>query len=182
MKRSSIFSVFIAVFCFAIITNAQSTADVVTISETINPDDSRSLTISFAGLEYPNAQLLELVVPATTPYACTGLADFSTAREISPDRARIYFDTAAGVHKLTWNTPRETTEVCRMLAFDTDLDARDFVIWRKTLGVAHFGEIVQKDGTGTSSATIRVHYDTGYGNRIAIRGSAHPSTSISETW
>jgi hypothetical protein len=26
-----------------------------------------------------------------------------------------------------------------------------------------------------AAATIRVHYDTGYGNRIAISGSAGPS-------
>jgi len=36
-----------------------------------------------------------------------------------------------------------------------------------------------------SAATIRVHYDTGYGNRIAIRGSAYPlswSVGKAATW
>jgi predicted alpha/beta superfamily hydrolase len=39
--------------------------------------------------------------------------------------------------------------------------------------------------TVASAATIRVHYDTGYGNRIAIRGSAAPlswSVGKSATW
>jgi len=33
---------------------------------------------------------------------------------------------------------------------------------------------VALSATAASAATIRVHYDTGYGNRIAIRGSASP--------
>src|SRR5215218_5468683 len=39
--------------------------------------------------------------------------------------------------------------------------------------------------SAASAGTIRVHYDTGYGNRIAIRGSAYPlswSAGRAATW
>jgi hypothetical protein len=178
MKRTTILFAFITIFAFASFLRAQSGPFILTFSGQTTLDGSEMMTISFTELEYTPVRLLEAVVPMTRDGECSQNTNLSGAVPIGLERATIAYDTATATYRLKWLIPSEKKETCRILVGDSDVDGRDFLIWRRSYGqgagVASGSGESLGEPTG-DDATIRVHYDTGYGNRITIRGSSSPS-------
>jgi hypothetical protein len=178
MKRTTIFFAFITIFAFASISSAQSGTFVLTFSGQTTYDGSELMTIKFTDLENTNIRLLEAVIPMTRDGECSQNTDFSRAVPSGSDRASIAYDSSTGTYKVKWLIPNDRQDTCRVLGGDGDVDGRDFLIWRRAYGSsAGIGESDEPIIEPYADATIRVHYDTGYGNRITIRGSRIPMTS-----
>ena len=127
------------------------------------------MTISFAGLENPNVRLLEAVITAASEAECFASTDLSNARVLGPDRAILTYDTAAGTTKLTWTTPKENRNSCRILMVDGDVDGRDFLVWQRSTGTSGLAEVdlMKTDDSGEqhlSDGSIRFFsYSTSIG-------------------
>ena len=175
MKLSIIFFALMTIFGLSGISNAQSGTFTLTFKGQTTYDGSHSLTVNFTGLENTNVRLLEAVFPVVPGTVCSEKADMSGARIVGSDRATLSYDRSTGVYSLNWLHPDDTADTCRILIGDGDVDGADFIVWRNALGsTAGFGSEKSGQQDETSSATIRVHYNTGFGNRITIRSSAPP--------
>jgi hypothetical protein len=178
MKRTTIVFALMTLFVFASISSAQNGTFILTFSGQTTYNGSELMTIRFNDLENTNIRLLEAVIPMTRDGECSQNTDFSRAVPIGPDRASIAYDQSTGTYKVKWLIPNDQQDTCRMLGGDGDVDGRDFLIWRRAYGssggIAEIDELVIEP---YADATIRVHYDTGYGNRITIRGSTPPMMS-----
>lgn len=145
MKRNIVLAAFIGVLSFAGITAGQATADprprIEPVSHQIevhmhvivnrsSSSANETVVYGYRGIESPNAQFYEADIRASTPDACIGTTDFSTAVPVGPERASLTFDRETGVNNLQWSLATSGSGGCRVLLVRSADGSDDYNIFR----------------------------------------------------
>ena len=152
MSRKIIFSAFITICLSTVITSAQTAGMRLSFSEDIEPSGiQEGGTVVFTGLENPDMRVFEAIIPATTESECFASRDFSTARPVSPNRARLGYDEATGSYQLKWTNVSDKRDSCRVLLVRESISSGDLAMWQSNYGVGGFAESgFAKDGSDSA--------------------------------
>jgi len=135
VKRTIIFSAFLAILILVGVSSAQTFSVRLTFSEAINPNGGTTATVTYAGLENPNLRIFESLVPAASEAECFASDGFATARVVGPDRATLVFDRATSLYKLSWTLAVDKKDTCRIVRVaENPLSAGDLADWRANYG------------------------------------------------
>ena len=141
MKRTIIFSAFMAILLSAVYTSAQTSGVRLSFSEGTTPGGVPTGTVTFIVDGAPVVmQVFEALIPAATEAACFASRDFSMARPVGPDRASVVYDAGTGSYKLQWTGVRDKKDSCRVLLVGQSLSATDLAAWQANYGAGGFAD------------------------------------------
>ena len=138
MKRRIIFFGMFIILVSGVVANAQTTIIRATLSKGLTPAGNDSVTITYTGLENPDAKVFEAVVPASAG-SCGQNYNVQNVRLADPSVAAMSYDPVNGLYKLRWIPRTNTTDTCQVLfvaGSEGSVNAADYVVWRKTDGSA----------------------------------------------
>src|SRR5687767_15122482 len=140
MKRTIIFSAFMAILLSAVYTSAQTSGLRLSYSEAVNQSGVPTGTVNcFVDGEHV-MQVFEAVIPATTEAACFASMDFSAARPVGPDRASVTYDPATSSYTLKWTGVKDRRDSCRVLLVGQSIGVSDLAMWQANYGTGGFAE------------------------------------------
>src|SRR5688572_26816745 len=125
MKRTIIFSAFMAILLSAVYTSAQTSYLRLSFSEGNIPAGVPTGTVTFFDDVTPVMQVFEAVIPAATEAACFASMDFSAARPVGPDRASVTYDPATSSYTLKWTGVKDRRDSCRVLLVGQSIGVSD---------------------------------------------------------
>ena len=173
MKRTIIFSAFMAILLSAVYTSAQPGLR-LSFSEGTSPAGVPTGSVKFIVDGVPVMQVFEALIPATTETACFASRDFSTARPVGPDRATVTYDPATNSYELKWTGVRDRRDTCRVLLVGGSISATDLAVWQANYGTtalnATYGRAVYRlflEDSSTSS-TLSVSHPNQDGELIEV--------------
>ncbi|HEX6125409.1 MAG TPA: hypothetical protein VFZ23_08540 [Pyrinomonadaceae bacterium] len=142
MKRTIILSAFIAISLSTGVTAAQTSDLRLTFSEATDPNGKATGYVVFTGLEDPDVEVFEAVVPAANEADCFANTDFSNARRVGPDSASLSYDPATNSHTLRWSRMKERRDTCRVLIVGRTrlLVGSDLAVWQTNFGSGSLSE------------------------------------------
>src|SRR5687767_11295128 len=137
MKRTIIFSAFMAILLSAVYTSAQTSGLRLSYSEAVNQSGVPTGTVNFFVDGEHVMQVFEAVIPATTEAACFASMDFSAARPVGPDRASVTYDPATSSYTLKWTGVKDRRDSCRVLLVGQSIGVGDLAMWQANYGTEY---------------------------------------------
>jgi len=156
MKLTALLITMLSLLAFASDTNAQAYR-----LSTMTVGDSEINTLIFSAPAHEGFGVWEVKPPASTTAQCLAVTDFTNAVPANPDRVTLSYEPATGTFYLRNTSTPGGGDGCNVIIVRSTTDARDYVIWRKTLyyEVPSLSEqamqsVKESDATGTQRTRV----------------------------
>jgi hypothetical protein len=152
MKRIIIFSTILSI---AVMTGSASAQFLnftkVMLKQDLDPSGNERNTITFTGLEVPDLQIFESIVPVSSDDECLATTELVNPRLLGPTRAKLLYNASTASYTLQWIIPKERSASCRVLKIATSASTTSgYNTWRTNFGRTAFAddEATKEDSIG----------------------------------
>ena len=147
--------IFAAILSIAVMTGSASAQFLnftkVMLKQDVDPIGNERNTITFTGLEVPDLQIFEAIVPVSSDEECLATRELVNPRLLGPTRATLVYNSATSSYTLQWIIPKERSASCRVLKIAASASSTSgYNTWRTNFGRTAFadGDAPKDDATG----------------------------------